>query len=210
MLENHRPRATALRHALGVVASVLALVVGTGLLTAGPAAAHASLLATDPAAGAVLDAAPREVTLTFSEEVDPTLAAVTLTGPDGAQVPLDAPRVEGSALVQPVPATSGAQTLAYRVVSVDGHPVQGTLAFTVTPPAAPSTPTGPSPAPAAAPPATTSPGTAAPAPGTTEAATTPVSDATSSSGVPAWTYLLAGVLVVAAAGAVLVRRSTRG
>ena len=105
MLENRRPRATSARHAFGVVASLLALVVGTGLLTAGPAAAHASLLATDPAAGAVLDAAPREVTLTFSEEVDPTLAAVTLTGPDGAQVPLDAPRVEGSALVQPVPAT---------------------------------------------------------------------------------------------------------
>ena len=47
----------------------IAGVIALGL--AGPAAAHANLLRSDPAASALLDQAPAAVTMTFSEPPDP-------------------------------------------------------------------------------------------------------------------------------------------
>ena len=46
--------------------------------TAGPASAHATLIRTDPAEGAVLDAVPDQILFTFSEGVHGL--------PDGVQV----------------------------------------------------------------------------------------------------------------------------
>src|SRR3546814_15452289 len=68
-----------------------------------PAAAHAQLQATIPAAGSVLPQAPQEVRLTFSEPVAPLV--LRWIAPDGSELALpDAPRAEGMALILPVPA----------------------------------------------------------------------------------------------------------
>src|SRR6185312_17195744 len=63
-------------------------------IVAAPAAAlaHAALVSTDPADGAVLTQSPARFALTFSEPVSPLV--LTLVKPDGAAVPLTSFRLE--------------------------------------------------------------------------------------------------------------------
>jgi copper transport protein len=53
------------------------------LLAPATASAHATLLRSDPGAGAVLNASPAQLTASFSEPLNPKLSKLTLTGPDG-------------------------------------------------------------------------------------------------------------------------------
>lgn len=100
------------------------------LLAAAPAAAHAGLTGSTPEDGAVLAAPPAEVRLTFSEAVREP-AYVVVTAPDGTRSPGEAV-VEGADAVQELPeGGAGGWTIAYRVVSADGHPITGELSFTV-------------------------------------------------------------------------------
>lgn len=139
----------------------LLLVVPAALaLPAGPALAHTALEKSTPASGAVLPAATREVALRFTGDLRAELTAVVLTGPDAADAARGRARVRGGQVVQAVdgPLAPGAWTLAYRVVAADGHPVTGTVAFTVTaagPTGSPAGPASADPAPLADPPATT-------------------------------------------------------
>lgn len=134
------PRDSANRLALALAAlTAFALVVGTAVVgSAHPAYAHASLVSSDPDEGSTLDAAPTEVTLTFNEVVREP-AFVVITAPDGKQQELDKPTIDGEVVTQALdPDTEaaihpgGAWTLAYRVVSDDGHTVQGHVRFRVT------------------------------------------------------------------------------
>ncbi|TKK83857.1 copper resistance protein CopC [Herbidospora galbida] len=115
------------------IVAVLAVVAAL-LLPSAPAAAHTSLRSSDPAENTRVTALPR-VTLEFSESV--RFPAVVLTGPDGERYENGKPRVDGRKVLQDVgPASalpSGAYTIAYRVVSRDGHPVEGEIPFTYAP-----------------------------------------------------------------------------
>lgn len=95
------------------------------------AAAHTALTGAQPADGAVLDRAPAEITLSFTEPVAPT--ALRLVGESGAARTLDRWRVEGNRLVVPLPGDlgPGAHALSWRVTSADGHPVSGTVGFAI-------------------------------------------------------------------------------
>ena len=138
-----------------LVLALLSLLV----LTAAPAAAHAELIASDPTDGAQFDMAPERVALTFNQNVAPDFATVVVTGPDGTSVVDGAAVVDGPVVsVALLPLTaSGTYTVAYRVVSADGHPVEGKLGFEFTMLATSSAQQAPvpqeSPQPAAAPPA---------------------------------------------------------
>jgi len=66
-------------NALQRTAPVVALGVAALLLTAGPAAAHAGLIGSDPADGVVLDSPPQTMTLRFDEPVVVDLTALTVT-----------------------------------------------------------------------------------------------------------------------------------
>lgn len=142
-----RPAPAALLLAL---LTVLGALVGS-TLAAAPAGAHDRLVSSDPADGAVLDAAPATVTLQFSGEVLPTGTQVVVTDASGADVGASAPQVAGAAVTAALPAdlAAGAYTVAWRVVSSDGHPIEGTLGFTLEgaaspSPAAPGAPASPS------------------------------------------------------------------
>lgn len=115
---------------------VVLLVLGIAPLGAGPAAAHASLVTSDPRDGATLDRLPSRVSFTFSEDVV-TPAYVVVRTADGADVTSGGPVVDGATVSQELDGSeaTGEVTLAYRVVSVDGHPVTGELAVTVAEPA---------------------------------------------------------------------------
>lgn len=131
-----RPAPAALLRPLLVVLAALV----AGALTAAPAGAHDSLVSSDPADGAVLGAPPAAVTLEFSGEVIPTGTQVVVTDASGAPVDAGAPEVVGTQVVAALPADlpAGAYTVAWRVVSSDGHPIEGTLGFTLEGAASPS------------------------------------------------------------------------
>ena len=115
--------------------AVLLTTFGTYLaLPAAPAKAHDRLVRVDPAAGARTERAPAQVQLVFDQAVGRRFATVVVTGPDGADLAAGPARVVDGTVTQPLDPTgpSGAYTVAYRVVSADGHPVTGTSTYTVT------------------------------------------------------------------------------
>src|SRR5689334_17330406 len=57
---------------------VLMLALALAFVLVGTASAHANLVRSVPAAGAVLDAAPARLELEFSEELDPSFSRVQL------------------------------------------------------------------------------------------------------------------------------------
>lgn len=186
----------------GAAWSVLAaLAVALVLLVpASPATAHDALLGSDPADGAVLATPPDAVVLTFTGDLIAVGSAVTVTGPDGAVWADGAPVVSGATLTQPLLAgmPSGGYTVAWRAVSGDGHPIEGTVGFTVEAPVA-----GPAPTLAPEP---TDPGTSTAEP-TDEPtdeppATPPPTDDGDIAGSPVG-WMVGGVVAVALATAVL-------
>lgn len=115
--------------ALGLVATVLGLL----LTTAGPASAHAALVAADPPDRARLDESPAVVHLTFSEQVSASLGGIRVLDRDGERVDRGAVRATGAEVsVDLAPdLADGTYVITYRVVSADGHPVRGSSVFAV-------------------------------------------------------------------------------
>jgi methionine-rich copper-binding protein CopC len=113
---------------------IVAFLVGSLALFVGmmPAEGHASLLSSTPADGEQIATAPATVELTFSEDVDSGFVAVT--APDGSTVKTSDPRIDGAEMVADLAKSDqhGRYTVAYRIVSADGHPVSGKVTFTTT------------------------------------------------------------------------------
>ena len=113
----------------------IACVIALGL--AGPAAAHANLLRSDPTASALLDRHPPAVTMTFSEPPDPSLSIVHVLDVNAAPVeagPVEAVPGHGDQLRILLPASlpDGVYTVSWRVVSeADGHATAGAFSFGV-------------------------------------------------------------------------------
>ena len=95
------------------------------------ASAHASLVATEPADGSVLAVAPKTVQLRFNEPVTPAVIslidAAGTTRDDVAVSAVD----QTVTLKLPDDLPRGTQVVSYRVVSSDGHPVAGSLMFSI-------------------------------------------------------------------------------
>jgi len=139
----HAPRSHAAprgpaRTAVGWVAAlaVLVLVAGGALIgpLAGPAAAHASVVATAPGPAEVVERPPTSVSVEFTEAVDPRLGGVVVY--DGRGLRVGSGRVRQPTperLVLPLRGDLGDGTyiMTWRVVSADGHTVQGTSTFRV-------------------------------------------------------------------------------
>lgn len=124
-------------------ALLAALYAGAALvLSAGPAAAHAELLSSDPANGATLATAPTKIRLTFGEDINPQFVQVALSS-RGRAVDLAKPVVKGPVITAAVAGTMGGgdYVLAFRVVSQDGHPISETVTFSVAGPPSETTPT---------------------------------------------------------------------
>ena len=69
-----------------LVAVLTALLCVWGLAVAPAASAHATVVSTDPADGALLATAPTRVTVTYNEAVSLQLGALRVFAPDGSQV----------------------------------------------------------------------------------------------------------------------------
>ena len=102
------------------------------LLGAAPAWAHAQLIGTDPPPGSVLPEAPEQVTLTFSEPVLLTSRRITTYDAEGGTVDSSATSSDGEVTVRSKDELGrGTFTVAWFVVSSDGHPISGSLTFSV-------------------------------------------------------------------------------
>ena len=99
-----------------------------------PSAKHATLVSSEPAANSHLASPPTRVRLVYSEPVEGKLAKVTIVPATGTPIVLHAgadPR-DVHAVIAPVDALgAGSYKVQWRVVSADGHPVDGTFSFTV-------------------------------------------------------------------------------
>lgn len=119
------------RRPLLVVAGVAAVVLGPAL----PAAAHATLASSSPAAQALLAQAPTSVNLRFSEDVGLGLGGVQVRDPGGTRVDVgQAVHPAGSGRLVQVGVRGGAlgtYLVTYRVVSADSHPISGGYTFDV-------------------------------------------------------------------------------
>jgi methionine-rich copper-binding protein CopC len=136
-----RPR-SARRLGLAAAATALGLLLATGAAAA-PASAHDELVASTPAADDALDPAPTEVTLTFSDNVLEVGIEVSVTDSAGTQYVADAPVVDGPTVTVGLDSgmPGGSYQADWRVVSSDGHPISGTIPFTVTTPVPADAPT---------------------------------------------------------------------
>ncbi|MBK9475405.1 MAG: copper resistance protein CopC [Tetrasphaera sp.] len=152
--------------ALSVLA-VLAGFAGFAGFAGESASAHSALVSSTPADGATLASSPPVAQFVFNEKIQPNFLQVALTGPAGA-LTLVPPTAEGATVTQKLPElAAGTYRTAYRVVSADGHPISGTISFTVkaTPSPSPTVTASPRPTPTPTPSATPTP-TASSAPST--------------------------------------------
>ena len=111
-----------------VVACALALF----LLPAG-AGAHAVLVSESPAADAVVQTVPQQVTLTFNEDLSPVGSRLQVIGPDGARYETGKPVVAGRTVTGTIAPElpEGTSTVAWTIISGDGHRISGAFAFSV-------------------------------------------------------------------------------
>ncbi|WP_180686068.1 copper resistance CopC/CopD family protein [Streptomyces gossypiisoli] len=115
---------------------VLLLLAAAGLLLggAGPASAHAALTGSDPQQGAVVDKAPAQVSLTFSEAVSLSDDSLQVLDPKGKRADTGgASNVSGTTYAVKLHSglPDGTYTVAYQVVSADSHPVSGAYTFSI-------------------------------------------------------------------------------
>ena len=117
---------------------VMALLAGFTMLSAAPAAAHDVLISSDPVDGAVLETSPAQITLTFNNDLSTLGGQVLVTDEAGETISSGAPAIEGTtaAIGLPDALDNGTYSVAWRAVSSDSHPIEGTFTFTVADPAA--------------------------------------------------------------------------
>jgi methionine-rich copper-binding protein CopC len=105
------------------------------LLLPTPAFAHSELISSTPSAGAVVEIWPSEISLTFNEELQNIGTEksnfVVVNNAVGDQISADDEKLDGSTIkVSLDPNTiEGPVLVYYRVVSADGHPVEGEYKF---------------------------------------------------------------------------------
>jgi copper transport protein len=93
--------------------------------------AHASLVSTEPRDGSMVAQAPKKVELRFNEPVTPAVVrlidAEGMTRDDAAVHALN----ETIGITLPKNLPPGTQVISYRVISADGHPVAGSMIFSI-------------------------------------------------------------------------------
>ena len=114
------------------VVRLACLAALVALLLPAAAAAHAYLIGSQPADRAVLETAPREVRLEFTEGVRPA-PGIEVVRNGGGSVLAGAARAQGRDLVLPLRRglEDGVYTVRWRAISDDGHTAGGVLAFGV-------------------------------------------------------------------------------
>jgi methionine-rich copper-binding protein CopC len=102
------------------------------LLATAESSAHALLDHAEPRVGNTMAAPPREVTLWFTEKLEPAFSSITVTNAAGQRVDTGKARVSGSQMSVSLRAGgSGTYRVNWQVLSVDAHRTNGNFTFQV-------------------------------------------------------------------------------
>jgi copper resistance protein C len=102
------------------------------LFATGEATAHAFLDHAEPRVGNKVASAPHEVTLWFTQKLEPAFSNITVTNAAGQRVDTGKPRVSGNQMsVSLRPGGNGTYHVNWHVLSVDTHTTDGNFAFQV-------------------------------------------------------------------------------
>ncbi|MET4204893.1 copper resistance CopC family protein [Bradyrhizobium sp. LA6.12] len=114
--------------------SLISIVPLLILFASGEATAHAFLDHAEPRVGNKVATPPRELTLWFTQKLEPAFSAVTVTGPTGQRVDAGKARVSGNQMsVSLKGGGTGTYHVNWRVLSVDTHTTDGSFTFQVGP-----------------------------------------------------------------------------
>ncbi|MCO6415332.1 copper resistance protein CopC [Siccirubricoccus sp. KC 17139] len=116
------------------LACLFVALVALPLFGPKPAAAHAVVVGSTPAAAAVLPALPDTVTIRFNSRIDQARSRLLLVPPEGEPVALEpAPPAEPTIMEAPIPAglaaLPGGWRLRWQVLAIDGHITRGDIPF---------------------------------------------------------------------------------
>ena len=113
-------------------ASLIPVITLLLLLATAETSAHALLDRAEPRVGNTIASTPRQVTLFFTQKLEPAFSNVTVTNAAGARVDTGKPRVSGNQMsVSLRPGGSGTYHVNWHVLSVDTHTTDGNFTFQV-------------------------------------------------------------------------------
>ena len=112
--------------------SLISIVPLLLLLATGEAGAHAFLDHAEPRVGNKVASPPPEVTLWFTQKLEPAFSSITVTNAAGERIDGGKARVSGNQISIPLrPGGSGTYHVNWRVLSVDTHTTDGNFTFQV-------------------------------------------------------------------------------
>lgn len=113
---------------------LLIAFITAAVVTLAPAVAdaHAHLDHASPPVGATVPTAPHDVTIWFTQNLEPAFSTVAVTDAAGAHVDEGKPQISGNTMSVVLKALSaGTYHVHWHAVSVDTHTTQGDFTFTV-------------------------------------------------------------------------------
>jgi copper resistance protein C len=110
--------------------TIITLLVAA--FSANAAQAHAHLDHASPPVGATVATAPHDVTIWFTQNLEPAFSTVQVTGPNSDRIDAGKPQISGNTMrVEIKAAGPGTYHVHWHAVSVDTHTTQGDFTFTV-------------------------------------------------------------------------------
>jgi len=113
------------------------IIAATALLSFGatPATAHATLDKSNPPVGSINATAPRSLSLTFTQKLEPAFSTIEVRNDRGERVDTGKAQADpGNRAVLRIGLRAlppGRYTVRWRVLSVDTHTTEGSFAFRV-------------------------------------------------------------------------------
>jgi len=112
---------------LSIIVSLLVMA-----LAAGAAQAHAFLDHASPLVGSTVPAAPHEVALTFTQNLEAAFSSVEVTNASGARVDEGKAQISGNTIRIGLKALApGSYKVRWHALSVDTHTTEGSFIFQV-------------------------------------------------------------------------------
>ena len=94
--------------------------------------AHAFLDHAEPRVGSTVPTAPRELVLSYTQNLEPAFSSVEVTDANGARVDLGKPKISaGTMRVGLKQLAPGSYRVRWKVLSVDTHTTEGSFTFHV-------------------------------------------------------------------------------
>jgi len=101
-------------------------------LAAGAARSHAFLDHASPLVGSNVRTAPHEVSLSFTQNLEPAFSSVQVTDASGARVDQGNAQISGDTMrIGLKPLAAGSYRVRWHALSVDTHNTEGSFSFTV-------------------------------------------------------------------------------